>query len=86
MLFALRAAELRRAETQQRLAEAKLAALHARVDPDHLLHTLTRLAQTYEIDPTSADRLLDELIAFLRGALAEIRAAAKGANSTMEAV
>jgi hypothetical protein len=43
------------------------------VEPDFLLHTLTRLEHSYEVDPNAADRLLDELIAFLRGALADIR-------------
>jgi hypothetical protein len=74
MLLALRAAELGRATSQQRLAEARLASLQARVEPDFLLHTLTRLEQSYAADPDAADRLLDELIAFLRGALADIRA------------
>jgi hypothetical protein len=76
MLFALRAAELGRATSQQRLAEARLASLHARVEPDFLLRRLTELEQSYEADPDAADRLLDELIAFLRGALADIRACA----------
>ena len=74
MLAALLAAELGRATSQQRLAEARLASLQTRVDPDFLLQTLTRLEQSYESDPDAADRLLDELIAFLRGALADIRA------------
>jgi hypothetical protein len=76
MLLALRAAELGRATSQQRLAEARLASLQARVEPDFLLQTLTRLEQSYAADPDAADRLLDELIAFLRGALADIRASA----------
>jgi hypothetical protein len=73
MLAALHAAELGRASAQQRLAEARLASLQVRVEPDFLLQTLTRLEQSYEADPDAADRLLDELIAFLRGALADIR-------------
>ena len=71
MLSALRSAELGRATAQQRLAEAKLASLEARVDPDYLYHTLSRLERLYEDDPPAADHLLDELIAFLRSALAE---------------
>jgi LytS/YehU family sensor histidine kinase len=80
MLAALRAAELGRATSQQRLAEARLASLQARVEPDFLLQTLTRLEQSYEADPHAADRLLDELIAFLRGALADIRASEAAAS------
>jgi hypothetical protein len=73
MLAALREAELGRATSQQRLAEAKLASLQSHVEPGYLLQTLTRLEQSYERDPDAADRLLDELIAFLRNALADIR-------------
>lgn len=74
MLAALRAAQLARATSQRRLADAKLASLQARIEPDVLFQTLTKLEQFYETDPGSADRLLDELIAFLRGALADMRA------------
>ncbi len=71
MLLALRSAELGRATSQQRLAEAKLASLEARIDPDYLYQTLSRLERLYEDDPPAADHLLDELIAFLRNALAD---------------
>ena len=71
MLSALRSAELGRATLQQRLAEARLASLEARVDPDYLYDTLSRLERLYEDDPSAADHLLDELIAFLRHALTE---------------
>jgi hypothetical protein len=73
MLSALRSAELGRATAQQQLAEARLASLEARIDPDYLCHTLSRLERLYEEHPTAADRLLDELIGFLRNALAEPR-------------
>jgi hypothetical protein len=73
MLAVLRAAELEREITQRRLAEARLAALQARIDPEFLFQTLARLEQLYEADPPGADRLLEELIAFLRRALADIR-------------
>jgi hypothetical protein len=73
MLAALRTAELGRATSQRRLAETGLASLRARVEPEFLLQSLARLEQSYETDPRVADRLLDELIAFLRGALADIR-------------
>jgi hypothetical protein len=85
MLLALRAAELRRASSQQLLAEARLASLAARVEPDALLQKLTRLEQAYEADPEVADLLLEELIAYLRAALADLRAGARSPGSTMEA-
>lgn len=73
MVDALRAAELSRETSQRRLAEARLAALQARIDPEFLFRTLTKLEQLYEADPPGADRLLEELIVFLRAALAEIQ-------------
>ena len=73
MLAALRAAQLRRATSQQSLAETSLAALQAQVDPDYLFRTLSRLERLYREDPPAADILLDELIAFLRRALVESR-------------
>ena len=74
MLAALRAAELDREISQRRLAETKLAALQARIDPDFLFDALTRLEHLYEADPPRADGLLEDLIAFLRKALADGRA------------
>lgn len=75
MLAILRAAELSRETSQRHLADAKLAALQARIDPEFVFQTLTKLEQLYEADPPGADRLLEELIVFLRAALADIRTA-----------
>ena len=75
MLAILRAAELSRETSQRRLADAKLAALQSRIDPEFVFQTLTKLEQLYEADPPAADRLLEELIVFLRAALADIRGA-----------
>src|SRR5688572_28958313 len=80
MLLALRTAELGRATSQQCLAEARLASLQARIDPDYVFNTLTNLERLYEADPAAADRLLNELIAFLRDALADMRATAASAT------
>jgi len=73
MLTALRAAELGRARLQQRLAEVTLGSLQSRIDPEFLFGTLTRLERLYEADPSGADRLLEELIVFLRAAVADIQ-------------
>jgi hypothetical protein len=73
VLAALRAAELGRATSQQRLAEVTLGSLQARIDPEYVFRTLSKLEVLYESDPPEADRLLQELIAFLRSALADIR-------------
>jgi hypothetical protein len=73
MLGALRAAETDRATSQRRLAETRLAALRAQVDPDFVVSTLARFEHLYAAEPAAADRLLNELIAFLRKALTEAR-------------
>jgi hypothetical protein len=69
----LRAAEIARATSQQRLAEISLGTLQARVDPEFVFRTLSKLERLYEVDPPAAERLLDELIVFLREALADLR-------------
>ena len=74
MLAELRAAELRRAGAQQRLAEVSLGSLQARVDPEYVFRTLSRLERLYEDDPSGADRLLDELVRFLQRAIADVQA------------
>jgi len=80
MLAALRAAELARATSQQRLAELTLGSLQARVDPKFVFQTLSTLEVLYETDPSEADRLLQELIAFLRSALADMDSSAPSAS------
>jgi hypothetical protein len=74
MLAALRAAELGRETSRQRLAQAHLAAFQACIDPRFVIQSLTKLEQLYETDPQGADRLLEELIAFLRAALGSAQA------------
>ena len=74
MLAALRAAELARAGSQQRLAEITLGSLRARIDPEFVFQSLSKLEALYEADHPAADRLLEELIAFLRSALTDIQA------------
>jgi hypothetical protein len=75
MLAVLRAAELQRAGAQRRLAQLSLGSLQARIDPEFVFQMLSRLERLYEADPPGADRLLDELIVFLRRALADMQAA-----------
>lgn len=73
MLAVLRAAEIEREVSQRKLAEARLAALQTRLDPEFVFQTLTKLEHLYEADPQGADSLLEDLIVFLRGAIAESR-------------
>lgn len=81
---ALRAAELARAASQQRLAEITLGSLRARIDPEFVFQTLSKLEALYEADHPGADRLLEELIAFLRAALTDFQASS-AASATNEA-
>jgi hypothetical protein len=85
MLATLRAAELSRETSQRRLAEESLAALQARIDPEFVFETLTKLERLYEADPPGADRLLEELIVFLRAALGNVQDSAARTQGRDEA-
>jgi hypothetical protein len=74
ILAALRAAELRNALSRHRLTQASLAAFQAHVDPERLLRELARLEQCYADDPVAADRMLEDLVEFLRAGMAQARA------------
>ena len=76
---ALRADELQRLRSERRLAEEQLSALHAQVEPEFVLSTLSTVERLYESDPAAADRVLDALIQFLRLATPLLR----GRTSTL---
>jgi hypothetical protein len=63
---ALHADALQRLRSERRLAEERLSALHAQVEPEFVLSTLSTVERLYETDPAAADRALDALIRFLR--------------------
>lgn len=65
---------------RQQLASARLLAIQARVDPQFLFDMLAAVKGFYEHDAARAERLLDELSAFLRAALPRLRSA----RSTLE--
>jgi LytS/YehU family sensor histidine kinase len=73
--------ELEEELSEARLAEVSLGALRARIDPEYVFQTLSRLEHLYEDDPSGADRLLDELVSFLRRALADVQALAGDARA-----
>jgi hypothetical protein len=58
--------ELQRLRSERRLVEERLSALHAQVEPEFVLSTLSTVERLYETDPAAADRTLDALIQFLR--------------------
>ena len=68
-LETLREVQSRRAHAEQELAEARLAALKARIDPDYVLAELERLEWTYDCDPAEAERRLEALVLYLRASI-----------------
>jgi LytS/YehU family sensor histidine kinase len=58
---------------RQQLAYAQLRAIQARVDPQLLFDMLAAVKRYYEQDAARAEKLLDELTAFLRAALPRLR-------------
>lgn len=63
---ALRAAEVERAQTEQRVSQARLRALQAQVNPQRLLERLARIEALYGTRPAQAHRVLDTLSQELR--------------------
>jgi len=66
---------------RQQLAHAQLQAIQARVDPQLLFNMLAAVKRFYDQSAERAERLLDELTAFLRAALPRLRSA----RSSLEA-
>lgn len=69
----LRARELERLRSERGLAEIRLAALQAQIEPEFVLLSLSEVERLYEDDPGTADRVLDALIRFLREATPLLR-------------
>lgn len=68
-LAALRVVQLERAEAQKGILESRLAAMQARIDPQLLSTTLSRIQELYETDRAAADRMLRDLTTYLRCAI-----------------
>lgn len=66
---ALRAVQLDGARLGRQSYESRLQAMQARVEPEFLFDTLGAAEQLYEADPVQAERMLDDLIVYLRGVL-----------------
>jgi hypothetical protein len=69
----LRNVQLERAKLSRGTYESKLQAMQARVEPQFLFDTLGDIERLYETDASLAERMLDDLIAFLRAALPSLR-------------
>ena len=65
----LRTVQLERIRLARHTHESRLLATQARVDPEFLFDSLERVRDLYEHDPAIAERMLDDLIVYLRAAL-----------------
>jgi hypothetical protein len=71
---ALHASQLARIDAHRKALEADLHVMQARVEPTFLFDALRDIAALYESDHRAGDRLLDQLIQYLRAALPDMRA------------
>jgi hypothetical protein len=71
---ALHASQLARIDAHRSALEAELHVMQARVEPAFLFDSLRDIAEHYERDRHAGDRLLDQLIQYLRSALPDMRA------------
>jgi LytS/YehU family sensor histidine kinase len=69
----LHAAQLDRIRRSKVALESRLQAMQARVEPQFLLNTLAQVERLFELDPRTAARMLDDLIAYLRAAMPLMR-------------
>ena len=73
---AMRTAELARLDARRDVVEMRLRVLQARVEPNLLFGALADVRAVYERAPAAAEELLDDLIAYLRAALPQMRGGA----------
>jgi two-component sensor histidine kinase len=69
-LLAMRA---ERAEAERQLAEMRLSALKAQIEPHFIFNTIAHLRRLIGTDPKRAERMADELSDFLRASLKSLR-------------
>ena len=69
----LASAQIARHQTEALLDAAELDALRGQIDPAFLLRALAAVQSRYDSDAAGADRLLDQLVAFLRSAMPGVR-------------
>ena len=77
-IHAARTATLERAGAERDIVEMRLQVIQARVEPEILFGALADVRAAYARDTAAADGLLDDLIAYLRAALPQMR---KGAST-----
>jgi len=81
-LESLRAIQSERVQVERNIAEARFAALQARIEPTEVLARLERIEQLYDQDPPAADAMLDQFVKALRAAIqqANVSEGADGAT------
>jgi len=77
-IHAARTATLERTGAERDIVEMRLQVIQARVEPEILFGALADVRAAYARDTAAADALLDDLIAYLRAALPQMR---KGAST-----
>lgn len=82
----LHAAQAERTRAAKRLLESRLQAMQARVEPTFLFDTLAHVRDLYEADIDLAQRVLEDLIAYLRAAMPQMRAMSSSVAQEIELV
>ena len=77
-------AELDRIAAERRSLQSDLQAMQARVEPQFLFNTLTQLGALYREDAARGERMLDELINYLRAAMPRMRDTASTLGQEIE--
>ncbi|MEO8385009.1 MAG: histidine kinase [Betaproteobacteria bacterium] len=72
----LRAAELERQGIERQVVESRLNVMKARVEPEFLFLSIGEIQRLYRTDAPAAERHLEDLIAYLRAALPQLRGTA----------
>ena len=72
------------AEQARALAETRLHMLEAQIEPQFLFSTLANVQQLVRTDTTEADRLLVQLVSYLRQAIPDVRGSASTLGRELE--
>jgi LytS/YehU family sensor histidine kinase len=70
---ALHATQLAHVELKKKALESQLQVMQAQVEPQFLFNTLQRVGDLFETDRPLADRMLENLILYLRAVLPQMR-------------
>jgi hypothetical protein len=83
---ALAAAELERATTTRQVLSSRLSSLQAQVEPRFLFNALADIEALYDTNAVKGERMLHELIAYLRAALPRLRSEGSTLRDEVELV